>query len=78
MEDKGTRKVSRRQVLRITAVTGVSLAMGTGLVRSLIGRAGLHRVSETRTQMGTLVIVTIVAPELSAAREMVRNAFGKM
>tara|TARA_B100001079_G_C16345093_1_gene485462 strand:- start:281 stop:1165 length:885 start_codon:yes stop_codon:yes gene_type:complete len=28
--------------------------------------------------MGTLVIVTIVAPELKVAREMVRNAFGQM
>ena len=78
MEHKDRRKVTRRQVLRITAVAGVSLAMGTGLVRSLISRAGLHRVSETRTQMGTLVIVTIVAPELKVAREMVRNAFGQM
>jgi len=78
MKHKDKRKVSRRQVLRITAVAGVSLAMGTGLVRSLISRADLHRVSETRTQMGTLVIVTIVAPELKVAREMVRNAFGQM
>ncbi len=78
MEHKDKRMVSRRQVLRITAVAGVSLAMGTGLVRSLLSRAGLHRVSETRTQMGTLVIVTIVAPELKVAREMVQNAFGQM
>ena len=78
MEHRDKRKVSRRQVLRITAVAGVSLAMGTGLVRSLLSRAGLHRVSETRTQMGTLVIVTIVAPELRVAREMVQNAFAQM
>ena len=78
MEGRGNRKVSRRQVLRITAVTGVSLALGTSLVRLLIDRAGLHRVSETRTQMGTVVIVTVVAPELRLAREMVSNAFGEM
>ena len=59
MEHKDNRTVSRRQVLRITAVAGVSLAMGTGLVRSLLSRAGLHRVSETRTQMGTLVLSLI-------------------
>ena len=78
MKHSDKRKVSRRQVLRITAVAGISLAMGTGLVRSLLSRAGLHRVSETRTQMGTLVIITIVAPEFKVAREMVQNAFAKI
>ena len=78
MQDKDKPKVSRRQVLRITAVTGASLVMGTALVRSLIARAGLHRVSETRTQMGTLVEVTVVASALEHARVMVQNAFGRM
>ena len=78
MQDKDKPKVSRRQVLRITAVTGASLVMGTALVRSLIARAGLHRVGETRTQMGTLVEVTVVASDLEHARVMVQNAFGRM
>ena len=42
MQDKDKPKVRRRQVRRITAVTGASLVMGTALVRSLIARAGLH------------------------------------
>ena len=78
MQDKEKHKVSRRQVLRITAVTGASLVMGTAIVRSLIARAGLHRVSETRTQMGTLVEVTVVAADPEHARVMVQNAFGRM
>ncbi len=72
------RNISRRQVLRITAVTGVSLALGGGLVREVLRRAGLRRVSETRTQMGTLVTVTVVHPVRETARSMVRGAFDEM
>lgn len=78
MDGNDGRSVSRRQALRITAVTGASLALGGGLVTGLLRRAGLHRVSETRTQMGTVVIVTVVDPALEVARSMVRNAFGEM
>ena len=72
------RRLSRRQALRITAVTGVSLTLGGGLVAGLLRRAGLHRVSETRTRMGTLVTVTVVHPEVAAARAMVADAFNEM
>ena len=78
MDGNYGRAVSRRQALRITAVTGASLALGGGLVTGLLRRAGLHRVSDTRTQMGTVVIVTVVDPALEAARRMVRNAFSEM
>ena len=78
MDRDDGRKVSRRQALRITAVTGASLALGGGLIATLLRRAGLHRVSETRVRMGTVVIVTVVDPVLEAARSMVRNAFDEM
>ena len=76
MDGNDGRSVSRRQALRITAVTGASLALGGGLVTGLLRRAGLHRVSETRTQMGTVVIVTVVDPALEVARSMVAKPGG--
>ena len=55
--------VTRREALRITAVSGVGLAFGGGLVWELVRRAGLHRVTETRGRLGTLVTITSVHPD---------------
>ncbi len=68
-------RISRRQALRITAAAGVSLALGGGLAYELVRRARLHRASETRTQMGTLVTVTVLHPDADRARAMVSDAF---
>ena len=69
---------SRRQVLRITAVAGVSIALGGGLTRSLLRRAGLRELRETRAQMGTLVTISVVHPDAVAARAMVAETFAVM
>jgi len=69
---------SRRQVLRITAVSGVSLALGGGLVAELLRQSRLHRASATRSQLGTLVTVTVVHPEAASARAMVDAAFAEI
>jgi thiamine biosynthesis lipoprotein len=65
----------RREALRITAFAGVSLALGGGLTAAILRQAGLHRVRTTRTQMGTLVTVTVVHPDAPTARSMVESAF---
>ena len=76
--DGPNRAHSRRQVLKITAVAGVSVALGGGVVAGLLRLAGLERVSSTRTQMGTLVTVTVIHPDGRVARELVETAFGEM
>jgi FAD:protein FMN transferase len=65
-------------VLRITAVAGVSAAFGGPLALSILRDAGLHRVRETRTRMGTVVTLTVVHPEEGAARAMIGAAFTEM
>jgi len=72
------RSMSRREALRITAFTGLSAAFGGGLAVGILRDAGLHRVSETRTRMGTVVTLTVVHPDAGAAREMVDGAFRAM
>lgn len=72
------RDLSRRDALRITAVAGVSAAVGGGWMAELIREARLHRVSETRTRMGTLVTITTVHPDGDEARRMVSSAFAEM
>lgn len=68
-------RVSRREALKITAVSGVSFALGGTLVSELVRRARLQRVSQTQDRLGTLVSVTVVHPELETARAMVAGAF---
>lgn len=77
VEGRGGR-VSRRDALRITAVVGISAAFSGGLVAALIREARLHRVSRTRTRMGTLVTLTVVHPDAGAADEMIAAAFAEI
>ncbi len=78
MTDALGRSLPRRQVLRITAAVGASAILGGGLLRTALQRAGLHRVRRTRTQMGTLVTITVVHPDAEGARAMVADTFEEM
>jgi len=78
MSDASGRSLPRRQVLRITATVGVSAILGGGLLRAALERAGLHRVRQTRTQMGTLVTISSVHPDAEAARMMVADTFDEI
>ena len=78
MSRSAPRDMGRRQAIRITAVAGVSALIGGSLAAALLRRAGLHRISVTKTRMGTLVTVTMVHPEKQAAREMIDAAFAEM
>ena len=78
MSDASGRSLPRRQVLRITATVGASAILGGGLLRAALERAGLHRVRQTRTQMGTLVTISAVHPDAEAARMMVADTFDEI
>ena len=71
-------RLTRQQFLKITGVAGVSAAFGGALVRELLRQAELHRVRDTRVQMGTVVTVSVVHPDLAAARRMVTETFAEM
>lgn len=73
-----TRKITRREALRITAVGGAALAFGGVLTREVLRRAGLYRVTDTRPRLGTLVTITAVHSDAEAARGMVRAAFAEI
>jgi len=78
MSDVTGRSLPRRQVLRISAAVGASAVLGGGLLRSVLENAGLHRVRQTRTQMGTLVSISAVHPDAEAARMMVADTFDEI
>lgn len=70
--------ISRRQALRITAVAGVSLALGGGLTRALLERTRLHRIRRGRIQMGTEVTITVVHPDAAEAQRLVDVTFDEI
>jgi thiamine biosynthesis lipoprotein len=70
--------MTRREVLRITAVVGVGAAISVAAVRDLIKRATLQRVSVTRTQLGTAVTVTVMHPDAVQGRALVDAAFAEI
>ncbi|MDX1494145.1 MAG: FAD:protein FMN transferase [Longimicrobiales bacterium] len=70
--------MTRREVLRITAVSGLSAAFGAGIVSAVLRDARLHRVRRTRSRMGTLVTLTVVHPDAAAAEAMTEAAFQEM
>lgn len=72
------RGVTRREALRITAVTGIAAAFGGGIAAAMLRQARLHRVSETRSLMGTVVTLTVVHPEAEEARSMIGAGFAEM
>jgi FAD:protein FMN transferase len=78
MSDPSARSVSRREALRISAVAGVSLALGGVSLAALVRAGRLHRVQVTDTKMGTLVTLTVVHLERAAAHGMIAAAFGEM
>ena len=57
---------------------GASAILGGGLLRAALERAGLHQVRQTRTQMGTLVTITVVHPDAEAGRMMVAATFDEI
>lgn len=72
------RKITRREALRITAVGGMALTFGGVLTREILRRAGLHRVTDTRPRLGTLVTITAVHVDAEAAHDMARAAFAEI
>lgn len=72
------KKVTRREALRITAASGVALMLGGGLVRALVRRGDLHRVTDTRGRLGTLVTITAVHPDAAEARAVVDAGFAEL
>jgi thiamine biosynthesis lipoprotein len=59
-------------------VAGIGLALAGGGVVELVRLANLHRVSVTRTQLGTAVTVTVVHPDADEAHAMVNGALNEI
>lgn len=70
--------ISRRDWLRITAVSGVAVGLGGALSMGALEALGLRRVRQTRVRMGTVVTLTVVHEDGDAAARLVERAFAEM
>ncbi len=77
MTDRSQRGVTRRDMLRITAAVGGSLAVGGGLT-ALLRSGRLHRVSFVRVRMGSPVEVALLHPDPDDARRIAESALAEM
>lgn len=73
-----TDSVSRRDWLRITAVSGIAVGLGGGLSLSALEALGMRRVSQTRTRMGTVVTLTVLHRDGDFAVGLIERAFAEM
>jgi len=77
MNTSGTGSFTRREVLQLTAVMGLSAGFGGGVL-ALLRRGRLHRATSSRVQMGTEVSITVLHPDPEVARGLVERAFGEI
>ncbi|MGI9627560.1 MAG: FAD:protein FMN transferase [Longimicrobiales bacterium] len=71
-------RITRRKMLRLTALSGLGLALGAKMIQILIEEGRLHEVRATRSHLGTLVTITAIHPDRSAAHELLDVGFGEM
>ena len=70
--------LSRREMIRFTAVAGLSVALGVPALTALVRAGRLHHVQRTKGQLGTIVSISVVHPERDVAQAMVSSAFREM
>jgi len=75
---KRSRHISRRQFLRISAVAGVSLALSGTVLKTLLESSELHKIRQTKTQLGTLVTISVIHPDAMIARQMMTDTFDEI
>ncbi len=71
-------RIRRRDFIRISAVSGLALGLGTALTRRLLGSGELQRIEDTRGAMGTYVRLALVAPDGAAARHAISTVFDRI
>jgi len=74
----GPGRLSRRDALKITAIAGVTAALGDGVLSEVLRQRDLHRVVSTRPGLGTLVTLTIVDTDRDRARATTERAFARL
>lgn len=73
-----TKNISRRDFLKITAIAGLTIGMGSSIVRKFLSQADFKKISETHYLMGTIVNFNILALDEAMGQEAIRKTVADM
>lgn len=73
-----TKKISRRDFLKITAVAGLTVGLGSSFGIKILMSDGLQRVTSTQYLMGTIVNFNILTPDHAMGEEALRRTVTEM
>ena len=71
-------RYTRRDMLKISAAAGVAGLLGGALLDEALRQKRLHRISHTRTGLGTLISITVVDEDATSAEASVTAAFAQV
>jgi thiamine biosynthesis lipoprotein len=72
------RRIGRREFIRISAISGLALGVGTALTRRLLDTGELTQVEDTRGAMGTYVRLVLVTPDPGEGRRATAAMFDRI
>ena len=70
--------LSRRQFIKIVAVSGLTVGLGTALMRRLIQSGELTPLEETRGAIGTYIRLVLLTPDRLAAQRAIETTFERI
>ncbi len=71
-------KITRRDFLKITAIAGMTIGLGTAIGRKFLSLNGPVRISETHYLMGTIVNFNVIAIDEDQGRAAIRKTVTEM
>lgn len=72
------KSLSRRDFLKITAIAGLAVGLGSAIGKKFYSTDGFHRITSTQYLMGTIVNFNILAPDQALAQEAIRKTAAEM
>jgi thiamine biosynthesis lipoprotein len=72
------RRVSRRNFIKIVAVSGLAMGLGGALTRRLMAAGTLAVVEETRGAVGTYIRLVLLTPDRAGAERAIDAAFDRI
>jgi thiamine biosynthesis lipoprotein len=70
--------VTRREVIKILAISGIGIGLGSTILQKMGEFQNLHKYSETRLMMGTVINLTVVAPDREGLPFTIDKTFTEM
>jgi thiamine biosynthesis lipoprotein len=70
--------VARRDFLKIVAISGLAVGLGTGITRRWLEMGPVAAIEDTRFLMGTLVHLTLYTPDTVSGQEALQSVYTEM